>query len=389
MKHNFDEYVDRRNTDCWKWDAEGAKVKIPMGCADTDFKCPQPVIDAIAKKAELGIYAYGYQPDSYYNSIVKWYKTRHEVNVDKDWLSFSPGVMVGLKLILDAFTRPGDNVITQPPVFHNFNHTISRIGRVNVENNLLFKENKYYIDFEDLEKKAADPRTRLLVLCHPHNPIGRAWTREELNRISDICIRNNVLVVSDECHSDIVYGANKHIPFFSLSEEAAHNSITICSGSKTFNIHGFYTSYVIIPDKTLHDQFDLSFANHHLDFNFFGVEALSTAYDKCDYYVDQMLDYLKGNITYLKKFLMENMPEVALIEPEATYLVWIDFGKWGLSNDELEKFFFNAGVGLNKGSKFSGYSDGFMRMNIACTRSTLEEALQLIKKQYDIVIKTK
>lgn len=389
MGYDFSKYIERRGTDCWKWDNEGQGVKIPMGCADTDFLSPKEVVETISEKVGKGLYTYGYLQDSFNEAIAGWFQKRHNVTVEPEWIMFSPGVMVGLKMTLDAFTNPGDQVIIQSPVFNNFKNVIQSNGRFALENDLLYQNNVYEIDFEDLEKKAAEPRTRAMVLCNPHNPVSKVMTRDELEKIHEICLKHNVLVISDEIHSDIVFGENKHIPFLALSLEAANNSIILSSPSKTFNLAGFYTSYAIIPDEAKRKQMKTVSSNHHFDFNFLGVDACQTAYDSCGYYVDQMVVHLWENAKYVQFFLQEKMPEVKVVVPQGTYLMWMDFSSWNLEDDALDALIKRAGVRLNKGSNYGPTGEGFMRMNIACPQSTLKEALDAIYEQYQKEIQGK
>lgn len=382
-KHNFDEIVDCRNTDSWKWDYEARNGLIAMGCADTDFKCPQPIIDALTDRGKFGIYAYGYLSNSFFESIVEWYQIRHGCEINKAWVSFTPGVMLALNIIIHTFTNPGDQIVIQPPVYISFAENIKNVGRYALNNDLVLQDGKYYMDFNDLEKKVKDPKTKLFVLCNPHNPVCRVWNQDELKKICEICINNNVLVVSDEIYSDIIYEGYKHIPFISLSPEAAKNSIIISSPGKTFNINGLYSAYAIIPNEKYHEQYDVTYNYFYLDHNIFGVIASETAYTRCSDYVDQLMMYLAGNVQYVNKFLKKRMPEVNIIEPEGTFMMWIDFRKWGMSDEELKQFFYNAGVFLNSGVEYGGDSSGFMRINIACPRAILEKALNCISQAYE------
>lgn len=386
LKHNFDEYINRKNTHSYKWDAEGALAKYPMGCADTDFKVAKPIIDELHKKIDEGILAYGDGSlDEFSSSLSGYYKRRHKFEIDKKHILFAPGLMVALKLFCDSYTRPGDCVILQPPVYHSFKMTIEKAGRHVVENPLVFdeKSNSYEVNFKDLEEKAKEQRCRMMIVCNPHNPIAKVFKKEELEKIFDICKRNNVLVISDEVHSDIYYGDNKHTPFLSISEEAKNNAILMSADGKTFNIHSFYSSFIFIPNDYLRQQYELAFQYHHLDYNMLGCIAAATAYSKCDYYVDGLVKYVEENVSYVQEFLSTKLPSVKLTNPQATYLMWLNFKEWNLSSKELYKLFIEYDVVISAGYKFGTGGDGFMRMNIACHRDTLKSALEAIKKAYE------
>jgi cystathionine beta-lyase len=385
LVHNFDEPINRINTDSFKWDYEGESGKyIPLGVADTDFKAPQPVLDLLRKKVDFGVYAYGYLPQNRFaHAICNWYKKRYNLIVEEGNIRHSQGLMTGaLWMLLDAFTRPGDKILIQSPVYSTFNVVVEGAGRFIETNDLSLKNGRYEIDFEDLERKTKDPKVRILLFCNPHNPVGRVWTKDELLKVYEICRENNVLIISDEIHGDIVYNTAKHIPFFSVSEDAANNVIVMSSPGKTFNLASFYTAYVVIKNKVLREQYDVVYSNFHFDYSYFGIEALITAYNKCDYYVDQMKEYLWKNICIVKEFFRNTMPEVKVIEPEGTYLLWIDFRAWNMTQSDLKNFFQDAGVKANNGTNYGKNGCGFIRLNIACQTAILEKALSCIKKSY-------
>ncbi len=384
--HNFDEPINRVGTDSFKWDYEGEDGKyIPLGVADTDFKAPQPVIDAVRKVVDFGVFAYGALPQKRFaEAVTGWYKKRYDLTVDPETVRHSQGLMTGaLWMILNAYTRPGDKILIQSPVYNTFNVVIQGAGRFVESNDLILNNGHYEIDFEDLEKKTADPRVRILLVCNPHNPVGRVWTAEELMKMYEICKKNNTLIVSDEIHGDIVYGDNKHIPFFSLSPEVADNVVVMSSPSKTFNLACFYSAYVVIHNKALRDQYMVVYDDYHFDYNYLGIEGLIAAYNECEEYVDQQNEYFQKNIAIFRNFLKENMPEVKMIEPEGTYLLWVDFRAWGLPQDELMQMFMKGGVKLNSGSNYGKPGVGFARVNIATQTAVLEEALAKIKAVYD------
>lgn len=381
--HNFDEPICRVNTDSFKWDYEGESGKyIPLGVADTDFKAPQEIIDAVRERVDFGVFAYGYLPQQRFaNAVCGWYKKRYDLKLDPEAVRHSQGLMTGaLWMILNAYTRPGDKILIQPPVYNTFSVVIQGAGRFVENNNLILKDGRYEIDFEDLERKTSDPRVRILLVCNPANPVGRVWTREELTKMYEICKKNNTLIVSDEIHGDIVYAPHKHIPYFSLSDEVADNVVVMGSPSKTFNLACFYSAYVVIKDKALRDQYNVVYDNYHFDYNYIGIEALITAYDKCEYYVDQQNAYFLKNINLVKNFIGETMPEVKVIEPEASYLLWLDFRAWNMTPFELVNLFMEEGVKLNSGANYGKPGNGFIRLNVATQTAVLEKALALMKK---------
>lgn len=384
--HNFDEPINRIGTESFKWDYEGEDGKyIPLGVADTDFKVPQEAIDAVRKRVDFGVYAYGALPlGRIAKTISGWYKKRYDLDLNPEYVRHSQGLMTGaLWMILNAYTRPGDKVIIQSPVYHTFNVVIEGQGRFVESNDLILNDGHYEIDFDDLDKKTSDPRARILLVCNPHNPIGRVWAKEELTRMADICKKNNTLIVSDEIHGDIVYGEHKHTPYFSISEEIADNVVIMGSPSKTFNLACLYSAYVVIPNKALRDQYDVVYENYHFDYNYLGIEAMIACYNECDYYVDQQNEYFWKNITIVKEFINSTMPEVKVIEPEGTYLLWIDFRAWNLPQDQLLQMFKEHGVKLNSGSNYGEPGKGFIRLNVATQTAVLKEALAKMGEAYE------
>lgn len=381
-RHNFDEVVNRRGTDCKKWDQYPQDV-IPMWIADTDFRCPQPVIDAMAARVQHGIFGYPMTPIDFNNAIVNWQTKRFGWKITPDMVEYTPAVIPAVIFAMRAFSCPGDKILVQMPAYHPFHAIIPDNGRYIAPNQLFQDENgEYQIDWEDFEAKAKHPRTKIFVLCHPHNPVGKAFTREELERMSDICARHNVLVVSDEIHSDIVYAPAKHIPFGSLNEQAANNCIVCVNPSKTFNIAGMRSGAVVIPNKLIHERFYSAVEdNKAYGRTIFGTLPIEVAYNECDYYADELLEYLQGNLSYLKEYLAANIPQIKIYNPQATYLMWLDCKGLNMEPAALNEFFLKtAKVAMNSGASFGPGGAGFMRMNIACTRATLMEALERINK---------
>jgi len=355
---------------------------LPMWIADMEFRSPQPVIEAIKKANEHGIYGYTSRPDSYYQAIIDWMERRHNWKVKKDWLAFSPGVVPALSFIIRAFTQPGDKVVVQPPVYYPFFRVIENNGCHVVNNPLKLSNKKYFIDWEDLERKVDDPRVKLLILCSPHNPVGRVWQKEELIILGEICLKHHIIVVSDEIHADILFKGYRHIPFASISPAFAHNSITCTAPSKTFNLAGLQTSTIIIPNKKYYKIYNNILDSLALDENnVFGLVALEAAYRDGEEWLEQLLSYLNENLEFLMKYFKERIPKIKVIKPEGTYLVWLDYRQLGLSAKDLNNFMIKkAGVALDDGHWFGAEGKGFMRINIACPRSFLEEGLKRIEK---------
>lgn len=385
-KYNFDELVDRTNTNSLKYDAReqvfGTMDVLPLWVADMDFKTPDFVMNALRKRLEHEVLAYTFRGDSYSDAILNWLEQRHDWKIDKEWLSFSPGVVAGLTLAIETYSKPGDEVILQPPVYFPFFDSIKGTGRKLVENPLKLENGRYTFDFEDLKRKITS-NTKMLLLCNPQNPGGMVWTREELTQLATICLENNVLIISDEIHADLVFDGYKHIPLASLSDEIADNCVVLMSGSKTFNIAGLTTSFVVIPNKRLLVRYNRSLQVPHLHMgNIFGSLALETALREGADWVDQMMDYLQENYRFLEAFLKEKVPQIVPMKPEATYLIWLDFSACKLTDDELNDRLINAGVGLNRGIQFGTQGEGYMRINIACPKATLEQALIRIQQAF-------
>ncbi|MCE1198970.1 MAG: PatB family C-S lyase [Marinilabiliales bacterium] len=380
-KYNFDEIIPRRGTDCEKYDLLGAYFgnadAIPLWVADGDFRVPDFITAAIRKRVDHEIYAYSYRPEGYYQSIVNWQKLRHNWEVQKEMILPTEGVVLTLSALIMAFTEPGDQVVIQPPVYTPFFTCVRQTGREVVENPLKRTGDHYTFDLDDLKEKISS-RTKMLILCNPHNPVGRVWTEAELLELGRICVEHNILMVSDEIHSDLVFGGYRHIPFPTLSKELADRCIVCMAPSKTFNIAGLSSSYVIIPDPAIRGQFDRFLHQLHLvNGNIIGNVALEAAYTHGSEWVDEQNDYLAENRNYLLDVLSKRMPRVRMTFTEATYLAWMDFSAYGLSEKELNhRLIHQAGIVLNKGSIYGKEGDGFFRLNFACPRSVLATALE-------------
>lgn len=384
--YNFDEIIDRTNTNCIKYDARtnffGNPDVIPLWVADMDFRTPDFIVETIKKRADHEIYGYTFRPESYSQSIVNWLKSRHNWEIKPEWISFSPGVVAGLTLAIEAFSNPGDGVILQPPVYFPFFDSIKGTGRELIENPLKLGNGRYYFDFDDLKKKIT-PSTRLLLLSNPHNPGGMAWNEKELSELAQICLENKILIISDEIHSDLIFPGFKHTPLAGISKEIAQNCVTLMAPSKTFNTAGLTTSFLVIPNKRHFAAYERVMRLPHLHMgNIFGSVALEAAYTHGVEWLSQLINYLHENYLVLEKFFVENMPQVFVMKPEATYLIWIDFSAYGISDEELNRKLIEGGVGLNRGTQFGKQGSGFMRMNIGCPRATLLEALERIKKVF-------
>lgn len=385
MKYNFDERYKRQGTSCVKWDFSEtyfqAKDLLPMWVADMDFKTPPFIIDAVKKRAEHEIYGYTVRPDSYYTSIIDWIGKKHQWKIEKDWIIFSPGIVPAVNMAVMAYTQPGDKVIVQPPVYFPFFSAVRDNGRQLIMNELVLKDGRYYMDFEDLEKQI-DNRTKMIIISNPHNPGGSAWTSEELKQLGEICIKHNVLLISDEIHSDLVIPPFKHTVAANISKEIADVTISMMAPSKTFNLAGMASSSVIISNPTLRNTFQVMIDNVHVGMgNLFGMVASEAAYTHGEKWLGQLLEYIKGNLDYLEDYLKKNIPQVKMIRPEATYLVWLDFRELGMNDEELKQFVLEkAKLGLNHGPVFGQGGSGFQRMNVACPRSIVEEAMERLNR---------
>lgn len=387
MKYNFDEIIDRSHNRSAKYDEAGKKFGsrdvIPLWIADMDFKTAQPVIDALKARAEEGIWGYTSRPDSYYEAVCGWQKRRNGWDIDKSMISFNLGVVPALSSMVYVFTEPGDKVLIQTPVYSEFYDVTGSWGREVVESPLKEQDGRWIIDFEDFEEKAKE--AKVFFLCSPHNPLGIVWTREELERMCHICIANNVLIVSDEIHSDLVFHGKKHIPTATLSPEIAAHVISCISGTKTFNLAGLQASATIFPNQELKARFDKFWFN--LDIhrnNAFSTIAMEVAFNEGEEWLEQLLGYIGGNFEFIKDYCAANIPQVKPNVPDATYLVWLDCRGLGMGNEELRDFMIRkAGLGLNEGWSFGRSLSGFMRLNAACPRPVLEKAMEQLKHAVD------
>ncbi len=384
---DFDEIVQRDKTDSVKYDLRtklyGSKNIIPMWVADMDFKTPKFIVDDIKKRAEHEIYGYTIRNDSFFKSVIHWMNYKHNWQIKKSWISFSPGVVPAIALSILAYTKPGDKIIAQPPVYFPFFSSIKNNGRQLIYNQLKYDNGNYHFDFEDLKKKI-DSRTKMILICNPHNPVGRVWLEEELTKLAEICLKNDILMISDEIHSDLIFEPNKHIPLASLSKEIADNTISTFAPSKTFNVAGLSSSVIIISNPKLKVAFDNYVNDLHIGFgNIFGNVALESAYFKGAEWLNALMDYLEGNIALVKKFIDKPGIKIKMHVPQSTYLLWLDFREYGLKDKELKKMLVqDAKIGLSPGELFGPGGEGFQRMNIACPREVLIKALNNLEKVF-------
>ena len=390
---NFDEYIERRGTESYKWDGyhpEFPEVPetqelLPLWVADMDFKCPQPVIDAVTKRAELGIYGYSVtNSDGFVEAACTWVKRRYHYNIEKEWIVYTRGIIPGYNIAIQAFTNPGDGVLIQRPVYSPYTDSIVTNGREVVDSPLKRVNGHYEIDFEDFEVKAARPNTKLMIMSNPHNPIGRVWTDEELQKIGEICVKHHVIIVSDEVHADLIMKGYRHVPIASLSKEIADITISAYAPSKTFNMAGLQTSYFVISNPFLRADFVGQQARNRIwDINFFGSAALQAAYTECDEWLDELLIYLEDNMDFMKEYLESHIPKLKMNKPEGTYLVWVDFTGTGLSGEQLQKKMLEeAKIAVDFGDWFGDGYELFARFNVACPRNILQEALHRLEKVF-------
>ncbi len=384
--YNFDKITPRENSDSVKYDLRqeyfgNAEVQ-PMWVADMDFETPAFIREAIQERAKHPIYGYSVMSEDYFQSIICWVKTRHQWDIKKEWISYTPGILPAISFSIHSYTREGDGVIVQPPVYFPFFDAIKSNGRRQLNNRLTNQDGQYHIDFNDLEEKAKS--ARLLLMSHPHNPVGRCWTKEELTNIGEICLRNNVIIISDEIHNDLILPGFRHYPMAGLSEDIAAITVTCIAPSKTFNIGGLATSSIIIPNEDLRKRFQNTLHQLHVfRGNFFGYVASTAGYLHGARWVDALMKYVQGNFNYLDDFLRKELPEVRLTHPEATYLAWLDFRETGLSDKQIkDKLIFEAKLGFSHGPVFGEGGQGFQRMNLAVPRSVVKEACLRLKKTF-------
>lgn len=379
MKYNFDEIVSRRHTCSYKWDSAPSDEKevLPLWVADMDFRTAPVIVEALERRVRHGIFGYVRVPDAYYESVARWFARRHGWKMETDWIIYTSGVVPAISAAIKALTVPGDGVVVQTPVYNCFFSSIRNNGCRVVPNPLIYENRTYRIDFEDLDRKTADPGVRLLLLCNPHNPAGRVWTREELVRIGEICQKNGVKVIADEIHCELVFPGHEYVPFASTGENQLRNSVTCVSPSKAFNLAGLQNASIISCDRAVRERIDRAInINEVCDVNPFGVEATIAAYEGGEDWLLQLLDYLKGNYDLLCDFFKTYLPQIPVTSLEGTYLVWTDCRAFHLPSDVLQTLLLEeTGLWLNSGTLYGAEGEGFLRWNIACPRVVLHDAL--------------
>lgn len=381
---NFNETFNRKNTNCWKWDGEGAGAKFPMGCADTDFKIAPPIANALHDKINQGALTYPHNGTKAFKAFSNYFKRHYNSIFSSDDICSPIGTMLGLKIALESYSQVNDYIIIQSPVFSYFKDTAHGIGRKIIENKLIYNREQgiYSINFKELEEQAANKKSKIMIICNPANPTGNVYSKEELIKIIEICNKNNIILIVDEIYADFTFKKEKHISVYSLDEKYTKNCILLTGTGKTFNIHGFYTAFFVISNSVLREKYNFTMKKHRLDIIDLGMVAAEAAYTSCDDYVFNMKKYIESNLDYAEDFFQKNNIQVKLTKTKGTYLLWLDFLDWKMSSEDLFLLFKSHGLILSKGSLFAEEGDGFMRMNIACQLETLKGALNLIKSVY-------
>jgi len=393
LVYDFETIVDRTSKNSAKWTLmkrlTGFDDLIPLWVADMDFTAPPEVVEALKERATHPIYGYTVPTEGYYNGLINWMDKRHGWSgVEKDWILYTPGVVAGFSIAIQAYSQPGDKVVIQPPVYYPFKRQILGTGRQVVENPLKIVDGYYEMDFEDVAEKI-DERTKMIILCSPHNPVSRVWKREELEKLVKVCEEKNILIVSDEIHNDLILGEIKHTPTATISEEAIQRTVTLVAPSKTFNLAGLTNANAIIPNKKLREAFRSQASKGSGHGNIFGMVAQDAAYNKGEAWLEELLTYLRGNLKYLEEFIAEKIPGLKLYPLEGTYLAWVDCTSLGMNDEELNEFMLKkAKLWLDEGTLFGTGGSMFMRINIACPRSLLKQALENLEKAVNELLVT-
>lgn len=376
--YNFDTIIPRRGTNSYKWDNTANAEVLPMWVADMDFRTAPAIIDALQQRAQHGIFGYTHVPDAYYDAVINWFSRRHGWNIQREWIIYTTGVVPAISAIIKALTVAGDKVLIQTPVYNCFFSSIHNNECEIARNPLIYANQTYIIDYEDLERKAADPKVKLLLLCNPHNPAGRVWTKDELTKIGNICLRHNLTIIADEIHCELTYPNHDYTPFASLSEEFQQHTVTCLSPSKAFNIAGLQTANIVAPDENIRKKIDRAInINEVCDINSFGVVATIAAYNEGEEWLNQLTDYLYANYQYMKAFCEKHLPDFPITRLEGTYLIWMNCNTLGINSKDLEQVLIDkAKLWLNAGTMYGQEGEGFMRWNIACPRSSLQEGLE-------------
>jgi len=397
MTFNFDEKINRKGTHCIKWefvledsklidvkqtDPGGEKAPLlPMWVADMDFRSPPAVIEALVARAQHGVYGYSFPTASYYEALQNWVARRHGWEINPDWVLLTPGLLPALNMLVQTFVAPGEKVLIQPPVYYPFFWAAENNGAEIVSNSLINENGHYRMDYDDLAQKASDPAVKLVILCNPHNPVGRVWSADELTRFGEICLQNDVLVVADEVHSDLIYSDYAFTSFASLGDDFRRKSIICLAASKTFNLAGLGTSSIIISDDDLRDRFAETIKRNGVFLaNLFGIIATEAAYNHGEPWLEEVMAYVEDNYRFMKSYLAEHLPQLKINHPQGTYLVWVDCRELGMDPATRQQLMMEqARVNLDEGELFGPEGEGFERFNIACPRSTLEAVLERIK----------
>lgn len=389
MKYDFDEIIDRSCTGAEKYtelgNLYGNPDAIPLWVADMDFKAAQPIIDAINERTQNGVFGYTVRSDGYYDTVCSFQKRRKQWDIDKRLMSMSLGVMPSICMIVKELTEPGDKIIIQTPVYRPFYNAVKDAPRELLESPLLESKGCFYMNYDDIEEKARQG-AKYIILCSPHNPVGRVWTRNELETLGDICIKYGMKVIADEIHSDLILWGNRHTPFASISEDLRRLTITCIAASKTFNLAGLQSSIVIFPDSETKASFDRAWARLHIECNnVFSLVGTQAAYEFGEEWLEQLIPYIEGNIELVMDYLNKNVPEIKPLRPEGTYLIWLDCRQLGMTGVELTNFMvYKAGIAMSAGTYFGKNAEGYMRMNVACPRATVKKALMQLKKAMEL-----
>ncbi|MDR0894259.1 MAG: pyridoxal phosphate-dependent aminotransferase [Prevotellaceae bacterium] len=383
MIYNFDEIVPRRNTHSVKWDSTSVEGVLPMWVADMDFRTAPAIIAALERRVRHGVFGYARVPDAYYDATTGWFARRHAFTIRREWILYTSGVVPAVSAVIKALAVPGDKVLIQEPVYNCFFSSIRNNGCEVLSNDLVYCNGTYSVDFADFEAKAADPKVTLFLLCSPHNPAGRLWTREELQQMGEICLRHGVTVVSDEIHCDLAAPGGVHIPFGSISEEFLQHSVTCTAPSKTFNIAGLQVANIIAADEQMRRKIDKALnVNEVCDINVFAVESLIAAYNEGEEWLEALKVYLHDNYLCLLSFFQEHLPQLPVLPLEATYLVWVDCRALGLSSEEIARRLLDEEhVWVNEGTIYGKAGEGFIRINIACPRKLLVKGLEGLERE--------
>lgn len=389
MQYDFDQELDRSKLHTMKWEYERDRKQNPnllcLGTAEMDFKAAPPIIEAFQRVVDQGHFGYPYKRDSYYDAVIKWFKRHCDYDIKKEWIANSVAIYPSFQGLIEAFSEEGDEVIFNTPVHFIFADIVKSLKRIPVENPLKIENETYTFDFVDLENKITE-RTKLFLLCNPHNPVGRAWTPDELNRLMEICVKNHIIVISDEVYFALIYKGKKYTPLSSLSKEAAMNSVTCISPSKSFNLTGIKHSLVMSENPDLLKKYrdELHKNNEFFGESIFGHAAIEAAFGSCDTWTEELMDYIEGNYCAVRSFMNDNMPEVKVFKPDATYFVWMDFSCMHMSKEELTVFFEDESeVEVSQGYSLGTGGEGFIRLNMATQRKVILESLARVKQAYD------